>query len=202
MKKFLLLIILLIFSTVGVLAQEFSVSGFVRDEDSGEPLIGATIYEPNLKLGTTTNQNGFYSLVLPSGRRKLEWSYVGYYTKVDSFYLGMDLSETIELQENYYLGEVVVAPDKENEIPDESSTPSGVSIPMKQIRSIPPVFGEVDLIKAVQMMPGVQTGLEGSSGLYVRGGTPDQNLILIDGVPVYNINHMFGFFSAFNVDAI
>lgn len=202
MKNFLLLIILLIFSAVGVLAQQFSVSGFVRDEATGEPLIGATIYEPNLKLGTTTNQNGFYSLVLPSGRRKLEWSYVGYYIQTDSFYLGMDLTENINLQEDFYLGEVVVEPGENEEMPDESSTPSGVSIPMKQIRSIPPVFGEVDLIKAIQLMPGVQSGLEGSGGLYVRGGTPDQNLILIDGVPVYNINHMFGFFSAFNVDAI
>lgn len=202
MKKFLLLIILLIFSAVGVLAQQFSISGFVRDDASGEPLIGATIYEPNLKLGTTTNQNGYYNLVLPSGQRKVQWSYVGFYLKEDSFYLGQDIAQDINLQEDYYLNEIVVEPDEDNKIPDESSTPAGISIPMKQIRTIPPVFGEVDLIKAIQMMPGVQSGMEGSGGLYVRGGTPDQNLILLDGVPVYNINHAFGFFSAFNVDAI
>lgn len=187
---------------MGVSAQQYSVSGFVRDGASGEPLIGATVYEPNLHVGTTTNKSGFYSLILPAGDRVIQWSYVGYFQKSDTFYLGQNEMRSHELDENYYIDEIVVEADALETIPDETSTPNVVSIPINQIRFLPPVFGEVDLIKSIQMMPGVQTGLEGSGGFYVRGGTPDQNLILIDGVPVYNINHAFGYFSSFSTDAI
>lgn len=199
MKRRILFCWVLILSAVQAFSQNFSISGFITDDETGEPLIGAVVFEPNLRLGATTNINGFYTLVLPSGDRKIEIRYVGYYVRLDSFYLGSNRSYSAALLPDSYLEEVVV---NANDYSDESSTPNAVNIPMHQIRAIPPVFGEVDLIKAIQMLPGVQSGTEGGSGLYVRGGTPDQNLILLDGVPVYNINHVFGFFSAFNVDAI
>lgn len=202
MKKFLQLFICLIISVVGVNAQKYTVSGFVHDGATGEPLIGANVYEPSLQIGTTTNQQGYYSLVLPAGKRVVQWSYVGYYMKSDSFYLGQDELRSPELDEDYYTDEIIVDADPLGPIPDESSIPNSISIPVDQLRLLPPVFGEVDLIKSIQMMPGVQAGLEGSGGFYVRGGSPDQNLILIDGVPVYNINHAFGYFSMFNADAI
>lgn len=202
MKKFLPLFIVLIFSVVGVSAQQYTVSGFVRDGASGEPLVGANIYEPSLQIGVTSNQQGFFSIVLPAGNRVLQWSYVGYYLKSDTFYLGQDQQRIIELDEDYYIEEIEVEADPLGPIPDESSTPNTLNIPIDQLRSLPPVFGEIDIVKSIQMLPGIQAGLEGSSGFYVRGGSPDQNLYLLDGVPIYNINHSFGYFSPFNTDAI
>lgn len=180
-------------------AQTYLVSGFVTDSESGEPLIGANVFEPELSIGTVTNNAGYYSLYLPAGRRSLQFTYLGYAVEIDSFFLGKNLALNAGLIEDAQLQELVVKARNELE---ESPISSTVTIPSKQINQIPAILGEIDLIKAIQLLPGVQSGTEGSSGLYVRGGTPDQNYILIDGVPVYNINHMFGFFSAFNNESI
>lgn len=190
-----------LFFPLGLSAQQYLVSGFISDSKSGEPLIGATVYEPELKIGTTTNQAGYYSIYLPAGRRSLQYSYLGFDAVQDSFFLGKNIVNNVVLEEGGTLSEVVIIDKRTDEI-QESPLTSTVSIPMGMINHIPALLGEIDFIKAIQMLPGVQAGMEGSSGLYVRGGTPDQNLILLDGVPVYNINHLFGFFSAFNSESI
>ncbi|NJO88359.1 MAG: TonB-dependent receptor plug domain-containing protein [Chloroflexia bacterium] len=164
-------------------------------------MIGANIYVKGTTLGTLSNPYGFYSLTLPEGKYEVSFSFVGYETVIKEIDLTQDQVINISLDQNLQLGEVTVVADKiENTV--ESSQLGAVDLSTKTIKSIPALLGEVDIIKAIQLLPGIQSGTEGSSGLYVRGGGPDQNLILLDGIPVYNVNHLFGFFSFFNADAI
>jgi len=181
-------------------AQKFTVSGFIRDADTGENLISATIFNEKTREGTATNSNGFYSLTQKTDSLFIMVSYVGYKPQQIRFFLRTDTTVLVALQTSM-LDELVVEGSRENLI-HESSQMSSVTIPIEQIKSLPALFGEVDVLKILQLMPGVQSGNEGSSGLYVRGGGPDQNLILLDGVPIYNVSHLFGFFSVFNADAI
>lgn len=201
MSKHFLLWFLTCCMAVPAISQQFTVSGYVTDEESGEAIIGANVFEPNLKVGTTTNNQGYYSLPLPFGNRVIQTHYVGYYGRIDSFYLGRNITRNIRLALNEDFDEIVVKGKVKENIEDDVQG-SYINVPMSQIKAVPTILGEVDVIKALQLLPGVQSGGEGSSGLYVRGGSPDQNLILLDGVPVYNINHLFGFFSAFNSEAI
>jgi outer membrane cobalamin receptor len=180
---------------------KYTISGYLKDASSSEALIGAAIYNKVSKLGTSTNQYGFYSLTLPSGNIELIFSYVGYKTDIRNFSLQRDTVLNINLEASEYLDEVEITAVKTAGI-QETTQMSAVNIPVAQIKSIPAFFGEVDVLKVLQLMPGVQSGSEGSSGLYVRGGGPDQNLMLLDGVPLYNVSHLFGFFSVFNADAI
>lgn len=184
--------------------QKFTISGYVEDAKTGEKLIGANVYDSKSKpvRGTTTNEYGFYSLTLPADSIVLTVSYVGYDAIKQPLLLTINLQKNITLTESGVLREVVIRADKATEKIEERTQMSAVNIPMKQIQSLPAFMGEVDVIKALQLMPGVQSGTEGSSGLYVRGGSPDQNLILLDGVPVYNVSHLFGFFSVFDANAI
>ena len=152
--------------------------------------------------GTATNQYGFYSLTLPAGEVEITYSYVGYNTRTVGFRLSRDTVLNINLgSATQLLQEVVVTAGRTAQI-QETTQMSAVSLPVAQIKALPAFLGEVDVLKALQLMPGIQSGNEGSSGLYVRGGGPDQNLILLDGVPVYNVSHLFGFFSVFNADAV
>ena len=180
-------------------AQKFTISGYVKDAANGESLIGSAVLNRNTLQGTAANIHGFYSLTLQHDSVRLVYSYVGYTPVEIKFYLRSDTTLDVNLTSSNQLEEVVVNASRE-EI-QETSQMSSVSIPIEQIKNLPALLGQVDVMKILQLMPGVKSS-EGSTGLYVRGGGPDQNLMLLDGVPVYNASHLFGFFSVFNADAI
>ena len=182
-------------------AQKFTISGYIKDAETGESLIGATLIHPKTSSGSSANTHGFYSLTLPKDSITLLYSYVGYQPTTIRFFLRRDTVITINLQSSTVLNEVVISGTKADPI-HESTKMSTLSVPIEQIKALPAFMGETDILKILQLMPGVQSGNEGSTGLYVRGGGPDQNLMLLDGVPIYNASHLFGFFSVFNADAI
>jgi outer membrane cobalamin receptor len=179
-----------------------TVSGYMTDAASGESLISATLLDRISGQGAVTNNYGFYTLTLPAGEVSLEYSYTGYETVVKEFRLTRDTVIHVGLvfSPEMLSGATVTA--SRSEIGVRGTQMSAIEIPVNQIRRVPALAGEVDVIKAIQLLPGVQSGTEGSAGLYVRGGGPDENLLLLDGVPIYNVNHMMGFFSVFNADAI
>ncbi len=179
--------------------QKHTISGTVKSLTSGENLIGASIYSIRNGKGTTANNYGFYSLTLDRDSVTLRFSYVGHQPLVVNFLLSGDTTVNINLDDGTQLQEIVISADEEIQ---ETTRMGTIDIPVEQLKKMPALLGEVDVLKVLQLLPGVQTGVEGSSGLYVRGGGPDQNLILLDGVPVYNASHLFGFFSVFNADAI
>jgi len=184
-----------------VSAQRATVSGIITQKGSGETLIGASVYNSKTKQGTTSNHYGFYSITLPRDSFNLTFSYVGYKSAHVGFRLHNDTTINLALEDAGMLQEVEVTASPEEEI--QHSTRMGtIDVPVAQIKALPALLGEIDVFKVLQLLPGVQSGAEGSSGLYVRGGGPDQNLILLDGVPVYNASHLFGFISVFNADAI
>ena len=191
----------IILTCVPALAQKRTISGYVMDAASKETLIGATVVDKNSGKGCATNNYGFYTLTLDQGQVNLQVSYVGYTQQNMSFDLKENLSQNFALTTNIELGEVVVEATRST-VSARSPLMSVVELPVQQIKSIPTLFGEADVLKAIQLLPGVQNGSEGSAGMYVRGGGPDENLLLLDGVPVYNVNHMMGFFSVFNPDAL
>jgi len=202
MKKFILSIIVLFIVVFNIYAQnKYTISGFIKDE-SGEELIGATIYVPQLKSGTVTNVYGFYSLTIPSGEYQVDYSYIGYETNNKKVALNKNIKMDVVLVESTKtIDEVVVVAERKNEhvVKTEMST---VKLQAKEIKKIPALMGEIDVIKALQLLPGVQSTGEGFSGFNVRGGSPDQNLILFDEATVYNASHLMGFFSVFNNDAV
>jgi outer membrane receptor for ferrienterochelin and colicin len=179
------------------------VSGFVRDKASSESLIGASVYEPATHKGTATNSYGFFSVTLLPGDVNLNVSYIGYGSRLFSFKgLRSDTTLLVELEPGATLQEVVVVvPHQENQ-PVLNSQMGKLEISRQTIRSMPVMFGESDIIKTLQLTPGVAAGAEGFSGMYVRGGGVDENLFLIDGNPVYQVGHLGGLFSAFNAEAI
>lgn len=182
-------------------AQHFTISGHITDEASGETMINASVYDFNSKKGTVTNAYGFYSLTIAAGQTNLQFSYVGYLTQKKNINLTRDTVINIKIKPSAQLQEVtVIGHQKISGV--QSSQMSAIEVPVSQIKTVPTLFGEADLVKALQLLPGVQSGSEGSTGMYVRGGGPDENLFLLDGIPVYNVNHMAGFFSVFNPDAI
>ena len=182
-------------------AQHYTVSGYVTDASAEETMIGSTLYDSTSGSGTVTNAYGFYSLTLPKGAVNITASYVGYTSQKHNFTLSRDTVINFALHTHSELDEVTIVGNR-LDLGVRGSQLSAVDIPIAQIKAVPAMFGETDVLKVLQLLPGVQSGTEGSAGLYVRGGSPDENLMLIDGVPVYNVNHMFGFFSAFNADAI
>lgn len=183
--------------------EKFTLSGYVRDDNSGEELFGVSIYEKESFKGSTTNFYGFYSITLPAGTYDFVFSYIGYKTFKKQIVFDKNIELNINLKEQDAIGTVVVKGSKTSkEQVHETSKTSTISIPIAQMEQLPNIGGEVDVLKTLQLLPGVQSGSEGSSGLYVRGGGPDQNLILLDGVPVYNASHLFGFISVFNSNAI
>jgi hypothetical protein len=196
----IIVFITLIFNSLQLFSQQYILYGYLFDDENGEPLAGARIYEPLLDLGTVTGPSGFFSLALPAGYRIIYYSKEGYYMEKDTVYLGRDEPVKISLLPDEDLNEA----NNDSVSGGQGILPvtGGQNISLQQLRYMPPVFGEADLLKSMQMMPGIQSGLEGSNGMYVRGGTPDQNLILMDGVPIYNINHAFSFFSGFSNEAL
>jgi outer membrane cobalamin receptor len=194
----LLIFIFLIIINTTVFGQ--TISGYVLDEASGEPLISATIFEKNNQKGSTTNEYGFFSITLPKGEVQLNISYVGY----ESIFYGFDLKKDTNLiftLKTVNLQEIIITENQIDKI-TARTTISAINLPIEQIKTLPMLGGEPDVLKALTLMPGVSSGSEGSTGLFVRGGTPDQNLILLDGATVYNASHLFGFLSVFNTDAL
>jgi len=183
------------------MAQKFTISGYISDFKNGEKLIGASVYLKNTTIGTLTNPYGFYSLTLPKGKYEVFYSITGYGVNSQEIDLDSNITLNVELNQEIKIDEVTVVGNKVGS-KAESSQMSEIKLSTETIKSLPAFLGEVDVIKAIQLLPGVQSGSEGSSGMYVRGGGPDQNLILLDGIPVYNVNHLFGFFSVFNADGI
>ena len=182
-------------------AQRYTINGYISDRQTGERLIGATVLDSLSGYGAVTTNSGFYSLTLPTQQVRLKVSYVGYAPQVVTFRLTRDTLLSFSLTEQLQLDEVTVVAQRSLTSP-ESAQMSAVQVPVTQIKGIPALMGEVDVLKALQLLPGVQGGTEGSTGMYVRGGGPDENLIMLDGVPLYNVNHMMGFFSVFNADAV
>ncbi|MDR1103281.1 MAG: TonB-dependent receptor [Tannerella sp.] len=180
----------------------YTVSGYVYDAAPRETLIGANIYDRSLRKGTVSNNYGFYSLSLPPGEVVLSVSYVGFGTRETRFRLTGDTVIHWLMEASETLEEIVVEARRGALSGVENTQLGAVSLPPALVRSVPAILGEVDLVKVLQQMPGVSAGTEGFSGLYVRGGNRDENLYLIDGNPVYDVNHLFGFFSTFNTDAV
>ena len=192
---------LMLIPGLGILAQNYTISGYLIDDKSGESMINASVFDHRSRKGTVSNEYGFYSLTLPAGATQLQYTYVGFQTELRNFTLRKDTVINIRFTEAIELQEVTVTGHQK--ITGVHSTQMGaVEVPIAQIKTVPTLFGEADLVKALQLLPGVQSGSEGSTGMYVRGGGPDENLFLLDGIPVYNINHMAGFFSVFNPDAV
>ncbi|CAG5077750.1 TonB-dependent receptor [Parvicella tangerina] len=195
------LIVLFVLLSSLLLNAQVVVSGYVTDKTSGEPLIGATIYEESTKKGTTTNVYGYYSIALSGDSAILKFSFVGYGNQRFQFALNEDIKWNVEMDPFNELNEVAVNASQSSNIQDETQM-SSIDLSMDKVKALPVFLGEKDVMKTIQLLPGIQSGTEGASGIYVRGGGPDQNLILLDGVPVYNASHLFGFFSVFNADAI
>ncbi|WP_337044472.1 TonB-dependent receptor [Emticicia sp. 17c] len=181
----------------------FTVSGYIREKGSQEQLIGVNVYLPNSSVATTSNTYGFYSLTLPAQDSvTLIFSFVGYQRIEKRIGFRQSTELNIILEPANQLQEIVVSARKQEEKVSETAQMSQIDLPVQQIKKIPAFLGEKDVLKVLQLMPGVQKGSEGQSGIYVRGGGADQNLIILDDAIVYNASHLFGFFSTFNGDAL
>ena len=201
MKQFSILILLITFSISGF-AATVTLSGYLKDKSNGEALIGATIYIPTLKTGVITNPYGFYSISVPQGSYSVNFSFIGYQTQSPEINLNESKQLNILLEEDSkQINEVVITGERKDRNV-ESLQMSMEKVQVKMIKKLPSFMGEVDIIKSITLLPGIQNGGEGSSGLYVRGGGPDENLMILDEAPVYNASHLLGFFSVFNSDAI
>jgi hypothetical protein len=201
MKKLILLFF--ICTSYSAISQEkFTISGYVKDAKNGESLIGVTVYKKNSQIGANTNEYGFYSLTLPKGADTVIFSLIGYQSIFRVVNLTSNLTISLELhEEGKNLAEVVISAEKADA--NIKSMEMGVAkLDIQQIQKMPALLGEVDVIKSIQLLPGVTTVGEGASGFNVRGGNIDQNLVLMDEAPVYNSSHLFGFFSIFNPDAV
>lgn len=202
MASLLLILSLLISSNTNAQTQKYTISGYIKEQGSGELLIGTSIAIPSIKTGTISNNYGFYSLTLPKGKYEFVVSYIGFEPKAFSIDLNQNIDWDIVLKPSAELKEIVVTADKQYQKLTDVTRMSVIEIPIQQIKDIPALLGEKDVLKVIQLLPGVQKGGEGNSGIYVRGGGPDQNLIILDDAIVYNAFHLFGFFSLFNGDAL
>lgn len=191
--------------TISIFAQNNSIvlNGYIKDASNGESLIGANIVVANLNAGTTTNTYGFYSMSIPKGDSiSIIYSYIGYESTVKNIFPDKNLNVNIDLKPApININDVIITAAKENEN-IELNQMSIINIPIKTINYIPAILGETDILKSIQLLPGVQSGAEGTTGFYVRGGNADQNMILLDEATVYNPNHLFGLLSAFNSRAV
>jgi len=179
-----------------------TISGYVRDLETTETLIGVNILDKTTGSGTTTNEYGFFSITLPEGDVSIVFSYIGYEAIQKDLTNAGDISLSVDLSYESKLEEVVITAVDGMEDIQYQTQMSQFILPVEQLKSVPVILGEQDLMKSMQLLPGVKSGVEGTSGIYVRGGSQDQNLILLDGVPVYNAAHALGIFSVFNPDAI
>ena len=181
-----------------------TISGYITDLTSGETLIGAGVLVEGsgkkVQTGAVTNAYGYYTLTLPKGKTTLQYSYMGYGSVLEEIDLQRDTTLNMALSPSAEIREATVVAQKDAGI--QSTYLGSIDIPLVHIQRTPVLFGEADVLKAIQLMPGVQGGNEGFTGLYVRGGGPDENLILLDGVPIYNVDHMLGILSVFQTEAV
>ncbi len=182
--------------------KKFTISGYVKDSLTSETLIGATLSVNGKALGANSNLYGFYSITLPEGHYRISCSFVGYESQETAIALDADINFNFTLPAKITNNEAVIVSSKRRDGNVKNAQMGKLDLSMNQVKSIPVLFGEVDIMKTLQLLPGVQNAGEGNTGLYVRGGGPDQNLILLDDAIVYNTGHLFGFFSIFNGDAI
>ena len=205
MRKILLIAWVLITTVVvpGLTQSKVTLSGYVRDARTGEELIGVTVYVDQLQHGGVTNSYGFYSLTLPPGNYRVSYRYVGYELTTESVNLTADQRLNVSLPDAVtQMKEVVISGEAEADRNVQRIEMSRNDIDVGLVRKTPALFGEPDILKTVQMMPGVISAGEGTSSYFVRGGGADQNLILIDEAPIYDPSHLFGLFSVFNADVI
>jgi hypothetical protein len=183
------------------ISQTYTLSGYVTDAKSGESIFGAKVFIPSIKKGAHTNNYGFYSLTVPSGKYVVEFRLSGVQTKKKEITLNSDVRYDMELGESIQdIDEIKVVANADQ---NTNSTQLGShELDIDEIKTLPAFMGEVDIIKTIQLLPGVSSAAEGGQGFYVRGGGPDQNLVLLDEAVVYNAAHLFGFFSVFNADAV
>jgi len=201
LKARLILLFCVINFSAGWCQNKFTLSGIVSDLNSNETLIGVSIYVPELKIGTTTNEYGFYSMTLPEGTFTIEYSYVGYQTVNETLVMSQSVKKNVSLlNDGEQLEEVIITETRKANIRKAEMSVNKLSI--GDIKKMPVVLGEVDVIKSILLLPGVTNAGEGASGFNVRGGGADQNLILLDEAVIFNSSHVFGFFSVFNPDAI
>ncbi len=202
-SKVILLLILSITSLTAIAQQKYSVSGTIKDFSNGETLLGATVYLKDTSIGTVTNEYGFFSITAPEGNYTLIVNYIGYDQITREIQLTQDQKVSFELNEaTAQLDEVIVTADETKKINIKKPEMSTVKLKAATIKQIPVALGEVDIIKSIQLLPGVTNSGEGTGGFNVRGGAADQNLVLLDEAIIYNTSHLFGFFSVFNADAI
>lgn len=202
MKIFLFVFLFVLNAFTASAQNKYTISGYIKDSLNGETLIGASIAVQGQTKGISSNLYGFYSITLDEGKYILICTFVGYRIKAVSIDLKADTKINFDVLPKSYVQEEVVVSSKKRDANVKNAQMGKFTLPIEQIKSIPAFLGEVDLLKVVQFLPGVRNAGEGSSGIYVRGGGPDQNLILLDDAPVYNTGHLFGFFSIFNADAI
>lgn len=202
LRYFTYTILLIIYGSAAFGQSKYTLSGYIKDAANGEALIGASVYIREAGTGSTANVYGFYSITVPSATYTIEYSFVGYQKVARQIMLDKDQRLDIELQANSQQLQEVVVTGESDQARIQSVEMSTVKLDIKTIQKIPAFLGEVDVIKSLQMLPGVSTVGEGASGFNVRGGSVGQNLILQDEAPVYNSSHMLGFFSAFNPDAV
>lgn len=201
-KKIDAFVMLLLFSLTSFSQEKFTLSGTITDFKNNETLIGVNIRVPALKIGKSTNEYGFYSLTLPAGKHIIEISHIGYETVMETVVLDENIKSNFVLNsEGEELQEIVIKENK-GRINVESPEMSVNKLTISDIRKMPVVLGEVDVLKSILLLPGVTNAGEGASGFNVRGGGADQNLILLDEAVIFNSSHVFGFFSVFNPDAI
>lgn len=201
-KTNLIIFSVLFFASSAFSQNKFTISGYIKDSISGETLIGASIAIQNKSTGITSNQYGFYSLTLTEGKYVLICSYTGYQTRVEEINLDHNLEYNFEILPKITSSQEIIISSKLRDANVKNAQMGVIDLSIEQIKSAPAFLGEVDLLKTIQLLPGVRNAGEGSAGIYVRGGGPDQNLIMLDDAVVYNTGHLFGFFSIFNADAI
>ncbi len=182
--------------------KKYTISGFIRDASNGETLVAANVVITPGQKGVISNEYGFFSITLEAGSYTLTSSYLGYSSKEYKIELNSNQKLNIELAPAAITQSEVVVEGRRPEDNTKESNMGRIELNVDQIKTLPALLGEVDILKTLQLLPGVQSAGEGTSGFYVRGGGPDQNLILLDEAVVYNASHLFGFFSVFNADAI
>ena len=194
--------ILFILFGLNAISQKYTISGYVKDQTNGEDMIGASILVKEINKGTITNTYGYYSISVEKGTYTLVISFLGYADIVKKITLDKDLKLDFSVEPTSFTTDEVVISAERTDKNIKSNKIGTIKLPMESVKKLPAFMGEVDILKSIQLLPGVSSAGEGNGGLYVRGGGPDQNLVLLDGATVYNASHLFGFFSVFNADAI